>query len=472
MWMRTIFVGGLLLVPWEFQGVLEADEVADGTRPSAEEVFEQRIMPIFRSANPSSCIQCHLSAVDLKDYILPSHEATFLSLRDQGMIDLQHPEESKILQLIAMGNDDSDKRAERIHRRMREAEAAAFTEWILECCADERLVGLPVLDTKAVAKPPADEQVIRHARKSRVVDSFKRNVWSQRMRCFPCHTPHEIQLDNPMHRKPQSRYEEFVQKYGRRMDIFRESPEATLQHLIESSRKTHAGQLPLIHLQMPEKSLLVLKPTAKVPAKLANGEFERPSSDIPVTHMGGLKMHVHDQSYKAFVAWLSDYADLVGRRYKSVQDLPMDNWIPTQHIVRLKSVPEKWENLRGVQMFLYSYDAATKQWAAEPTAFAQGLVTPRKFVNGSLTVLANDGDSVAAANADGLARLEGGRFRMRVYYDANSRLDGNPLVMLNQEFDSGETAGGAEEFVGEVEFNAEWKTGFRNALVLDAGQLK
>lgn len=64
---------------------------------AADVVFQQRIMPIFKSPNPSSCTQCHLAAVELKDYIQPSSEKTFLSLRDQGLIDLQTPGESKIL---------------------------------------------------------------------------------------------------------------------------------------------------------------------------------------------------------------------------------------------------------------------------------------------------------------------------------------------------------------------------------------
>ena len=51
---------------------------------SPEDVFKQRIMPIFKSPKPSSCVQCHLSGLDLKNYILPSHEKTFVSLRDQG----------------------------------------------------------------------------------------------------------------------------------------------------------------------------------------------------------------------------------------------------------------------------------------------------------------------------------------------------------------------------------------------------
>ena len=45
------------------------------------EVFDKRILPIFRSPNPSSCVQCHLAGVDLKDYILPDAEKTYRSLR-------------------------------------------------------------------------------------------------------------------------------------------------------------------------------------------------------------------------------------------------------------------------------------------------------------------------------------------------------------------------------------------------------
>jgi len=56
--------------------------------PASREVFEKRLLPIFRSPDPSSCVQCHLAGVDLKNYILPDHEKTFRSLRDQGLIDL------------------------------------------------------------------------------------------------------------------------------------------------------------------------------------------------------------------------------------------------------------------------------------------------------------------------------------------------------------------------------------------------
>src|ERR1700733_1835556 len=101
--------------------VVAVAPLARATPPAPREVFEKRLLPIFKSPNPSSCVQCHLAGVDLKDYILPDHEKTFRSLRDQGLIDLDAPEKSKILKLIQMG--DRDRRAAAlIHEKTRKAE--------------------------------------------------------------------------------------------------------------------------------------------------------------------------------------------------------------------------------------------------------------------------------------------------------------------------------------------------------------
>ena len=142
-------------------------------------------------------MQCHLSSVDLKNYILPSQEKTFASLRDQGLIDLDQPKKSKILTLIGMGEKDLDQGARLIHEKTRQAEYEAFAKWIEACCNDPKVRNLPPLSKEELARPSQSDEVIRHARKSRLVDSFVRNVWSQRMRCFPCHTPNEIDPENP-----------------------------------------------------------------------------------------------------------------------------------------------------------------------------------------------------------------------------------------------------------------------------------
>ncbi len=197
---------------------------AMGADPALE-LFQRRIMPIFNSPNPSSCVQCHLASVDLKDYILPSHEQTFLSLRDQELIDLADPGKSKILTLISMGDRDRDPLAKRIHAKTRQAEYEAFTAWVHACCNDKALVNRPPLTTDVLAKPDPTDEVIRHGRKDRVLDSFVRNVWSQRMRCFPCHTPNEIDPNNPQHAKPKENHRKFVKQYGARMNLSRRRQE-------------------------------------------------------------------------------------------------------------------------------------------------------------------------------------------------------------------------------------------------------
>lgn len=439
---------------------LSAQEPDQGS--SALAVFEQRIMPIFQSDDPSSCVQCHLSAVDLKDYILPSHEQTFASLREQGLIDVERPEKSKILKLISMGNDDPDALSKRIHAKMRNAEYEAFSAWIMACCQDPSLRELPTLAASATAKPDVPNEVIRFTRKDRVLDSFVRNVWSQRMRCFPCHTPHELDPSNPQHATPIERHAEFEKQYGQKINIFRETPEATLRSLINSSRKTSHGEWPLINVERPAKSLLLLKPTAKLPPKDGQGGFEPPSSADPVSHMGGLKMFVNDQSYKAIVAWIEDYSNVVGNRYREIDDLPEDNWIPTEHVLRMTNAPEAWQALRGVQMFIYAWDGQNSAWQEQPVAFTQGLVTPRHMVNGAVARLSSGGALPTDVESSELepAKLQPGKYLVKCYYDADATLDQHPEVLLSDK-----------DFCGQIEIEAQWKTGFKDAQVFDARQL-
>ncbi|MGI9472548.1 MAG: hypothetical protein ACR2NZ_13485 [Rubripirellula sp.] len=416
-------------------------------------VFEQRIMPIFRSPKPSSCIQCHLASVDLRDYILPSHEETFLSLLDQGLIDMQNPDASKILKLIRMGDDDPDAMSKRIHAKARAAELEAFTAWIKASCADERLTDERVDRQPAIARPKRSNEVIRHARKDRVLDSFIRNVWSQRMRCFPCHTPGEIDPTNPQHVKPRERQQEMVAKYGARMNLFKESPLQTMKSMLAGSHSPTKKSLPLLNFESPSESLLLLKPTAKLPPKRDDGTFEPPSALLPVSHMGGLKMHVNDMSYKAILGWIEDVSKVRGDAYASVDELPLDNWWPTQKVIRLKDVPEAWPRGGLVQIFVYPADADTKM---APIGFTQSIVTPRGMINGPITLFGDrDEDS-----SDPDLRLQPGRYSFRVFLDQDGMLKEQPGALLD--------AGTPD---GEFEFDAQWKDGFKNAVVISAGEV-
>ena len=103
---------------------------------------------------------------------------------------------------------------------------------------------------------------------------------------------------------------------------------------------------PCLTCKDPRQSLLVVKPMSKLPKKKADGKFESPSSTDPVSHMGGLKMHPDDQSYKSFVTWMQDYANVVENRYASVDELPADNWYASQMVLKVKAAPADWP--RGI----------------------------------------------------------------------------------------------------------------------------
>jgi hypothetical protein len=432
-------------------------EDTPGSGLSPAELFNARIMPIFRSPQPSSCVQCHLSSVDLKNYILPSHEKTFLSLRDQGLIDLDAPAKSKILTLIRMGDKDQDRGARLIHEKTRLAEYEAFAAWVDACCSDSKLRNLPPLTKAERATPESSNAVIRHARKSRVVDSFVRNIWSQRMRCFPCHTPHEIDPSNGRHQVAIKNMKKFEQQLPpelmERIRIFKKTPEATMQYLVEKSRDTPRGQIPLLDLEDPARSLLLLKPLSKVPKKNADGSFELPSPDGPMTHMGGLKMHRNDQSYKSFIAWMQDYASVVNGRYKSVDELPADNWFGSKLVLRLTATPADWAVGTPVQLFVHRWNASSESWNDRAIAFTQGTVTPRHMVNGTLFLLGEEKSPAARGlNAEN-PTLPRGRYQVRAYVDSDRLLDEDPTLLLGQK-----------QYVGQAEIkSARWREGFRQA---------
>lgn len=427
--------------------------LSSAKEPTPIELFESRIMPIFNSPEPSSCVQCHLSSVDLKDYILPSSQDTFLALRDQGLVNVESPEDSKILNLISMGDLDDDRLAKRIHAKTRQAEYEAFRAWIQSCCEDVNLVTTKRKVTEE-AGPDVTNKVIRHSRKDRVLDSFVRNIWSQRMRCFPCHTPGDIDPKNPMHKQPAERYKEFVAKYGQRMNVFKETPEATLRALAASSRRTHKDALPLLNVEDPMQSLLLLKPTARLPGKGEDGKLLPPSSVAPVSHMGGIKMHKDDFSYKAFANWLIDYAAATQGGYVADKELPLDNWYPTMHVLRIKNAPQDWENMATVQLFVQAWNEESEAFEKKPIAFTQSKVTPRKIINGTLFMLANDKQK-QAWNPEG-EQLAPGRYRIQAFLDREEAIQDSPGLMLNENKPD-----------AQWEIDASWKEGFKNAQIID-----
>jgi hypothetical protein len=384
-------------------------------------------MPIFKSANPSSCVQCHLAGVDLKNYIRPSHEQTFVSLRDQGLIDLDKPEKSRILALIAMGKD-AKAGATLIHQKLRKAEYAAFADWIKRCAADRRLRTLPKAKATELATPQRPVAVIRHARMDRLVESFANNVWPIRFRCMGCHT--EGTAEN----------EKLVKKHGKQVAWFKaEGPEATLNYL----RKTK-----LIDIDNPGQSLLLRKPLNEV------------------KHGGGQKFLVGDQGYKAFRQFLEDYARILKDKYPDAASLPKAGTpviqVGTDAWLKLGNTPSAWGD-KLVQVNVHAWDADKKEWEAEPIATTDRKVWGKgKLWQHTLTLRAANGSARAATWAKARRpALPAGRYLIKVYVDDSGRLEKDWTAAL-----------GKDDFAGQVEVRSAWPEGYGKMTVVDAAKVR
>ena len=411
---RLTLAAALVLVPT----LMAAD-------PTPAQVFEQRILPIFKSPNPSSCVQCHLAGVDLKDYILPSADKTFRSLRDQGLIDLAHPERSKILTLIQMGTEDP--KAPAVHAKNRRAEYEAFAAWIRACAADPALRDAPKLDAAERARPAVPDEVIRHNRADRLLASFERTVWALRFRCMNCHT--EGTPQNDKHVKEHGERVAWVKKAG---------PRATMDYLLASK---------LIDPADPEKSLLLRKPLGQV------------------KHEGGIKFAVGDQGHKAFRQWIEDVAAIKSGKYAKAADLPAARPAPlrfgSEAWLKLENTPPAWGD-RLLQVDVYAWDDRAGAWEAKPVATSDRVVSGKgKLWQHTVTLLAEPGSARATAWSAGKPALPPGRYLLKVYVDADGRLARDWTATL-----------GESDYVGQVEIRGAWKDGYNQMTVADGRRVK
>jgi hypothetical protein len=393
---------------------------------TAQQVFEQRIIPIFKSPSPSSCIQCHLAGVDLKDYIRPSQEQTFASLRDQGLIDMKNPERSRILALIKMGQDEKGGAA-LIQQKVRKAEYEAFAEWIKRSVADPKMRELPKSKPEELAKPARSDEVIRYERTDRLVESFANNIWPLRFRCMGCHS--EGTAENKKR----------VAEYGERVAWFKSGgPKATLDYLRTAK---------LINIDEPEQSLLLLKPLNAV------------------KHGGGLKIVKGDQGYKAIRAFVEDYARIVKNQYADAASLPRKAVEParfgTDIWLKLAETPSEWGD-KLLQVTLFAWDTTKGDWESEPIATSdRGVFGKGKLWQHNLTLLAAKGSERALTWRRSKPSLPRGRYLVKIYVDQNEKLKKDWHSVLDRE-----------EFVGQIEVRSGWPEGYGQMTVVDAANTR
>jgi hypothetical protein len=141
--------------------------------------------------------------------------------------------------------------------------------------------------------------------------------------------------------------------------------------------------------------------------------------------------------------------------------LPLDNWYPSKQVLRLTHAPDSWEVKTGVQLFVHAWDDADDSWSADPVAFTQGTVTPRRMVNGMLFLLAPaDSDKHETWDREG-AVLPEGKYLVKTYVDSQKRLADDPAVFLTEA-----------DYFGQATVEDTWKEGFRDAKLLDGTLLQ
>jgi hypothetical protein len=398
---------------------------ANETAPA--NVFERRILPIFQSDQPSSCVQCHLAGVDLKNYIRPRSDDTFRSLRDQGLVDLDKPEQSKILKLINMRDTDNPG-ANLMHAKTREAEATAFVEWLKACCRDPKLRNAPKLAKDELAKPARPDEVIRYARTDRLLELFERNIWGQRHRCMGCHAEGSEQ-----NRK-------LVEKNGEQVAWMKKTAAETMTYLIRTKY--------LIDVENPEQSLLLRKPLKEV------------------EHGGGQKFLKGDLGYKDFRTWLEDYAKVVRDEYARASDLPKSDprqlrQFSSELWFKLENTPPAWGD-KLLQVTIYRWDDHAKKWDDVPIAISDRQVGGRQRIwQHTLTLLAARGSRETHHFNNGSPRLPGGTYLVKVHVDRSGRmLDDWQATMRD------------DDFVGQAEFRADWRPGYGAMTRVDTATVK
>lgn len=389
----TVLLGGTLIVASRLPGAsvrsasgveVKAPGMGAKSAPSRA-VFERRILPLLQAKNPSTCSECHLSGVSLKNYIRPSEAQTFAALRDQGMLDVKRPEESRILKFIRM----SRPKTPLVTQKVRDVEYAAFHDWIVAAARDPRLANLPARPAAQRLGPAIPAAVIRHTRIDTIVASFTCNIWSQQGRCMNCHQAGAS--DN----------NEKVKQFGPRIAWFKpDSAEATMRTLIAQGD---------VDVDQPDQSLLLLKPLGKVP------------------HGGGVKMLYGDAGYKMFRAWVEDYAASVKGKYRAAKDLPappQDVLVDLKCVLAVSGGPVAWKD-RSLRVDVYPWDAAKSAWAERPAATGERSVGVSDDGSGTnlIMYLIVPTGGVPGEKDRLLSGLGQGRYLLKYYCDTAGKLD-------------------------------------------------
>lgn len=369
-----------------------------------EEIFRRRILPIAQSPQASSCVDCHFSGVDLKQYVLPDAAQTFAALREAGLVDVERPENSKLLQFIARKPQPENP----LSAKVRAAESEAFRTWIVAAAADPTMRNAP--KPAATIGPRLPAEVLRFARHDHVLQSFLENIWIERERCFNCHSP--------------DRNRRLVAQHGESISwISPDDPAGTLARCIEQG---------LIDVRSPERSLLLLKPLAEI------------------EHGGHQKFTIGSRSDKRFRRFLETYAAAATGRYRRADELPEpsnERHLATGQQLKITDLPAEFGG-KLLRADLYRADSAG--WTAQPVATAESVVNVEKGVWQNLVFAVVPRGRAPDEVLLKARLLPAGRYQVRLYVDRTNRLARDRDAVLTEA-----------DRAGTLEFDGPWPPGYQ-----------
>jgi hypothetical protein len=391
-------------------GDSQEEDAVEASPPAEDEsaaaIFERRILPIARSDKASSCTECHFGGVELKNYIRHDQAATFATLRDEGLIDVENPDQSKLLEFIGRRSEATTPLQDKVRR----VELQAFRAWIHAAVRDPEILAAKSTGVSIGSELP--DEVIRHMRRDRVLQSFVENVWSEIGRCVGCHSPERNQKQ--------------VEKHGEQMSWIRpRDPAGTLAEAVEQG---------IIDTADPEESLILLKPL------------------VLVEHGGGPKFAIGSRTDRNFRRFLTDYAAVVNRQYERADQLPPPSpevaALTGQHL-RITDLPRELDK-KLLRADLHRWTG--EGWSDTPWGTAENPINGEKNVWQSMVfaVAPRGSERGGELQQSAEARLPGGRYLIKIYIDVNDKTKQDRDYQL-----------GAAEFYGEVETDGDWAPGYQ-----------
>jgi hypothetical protein len=378
---------------------------------AANEIFTRRILPLAKAEKPSSCAECHAAGVDLSQYIHADPASTFAALRSAGLVDAERPEKSKLLEFISRAPEKPDP----VLAKLRAEELSAFKEWIGAAARDSKLTAA-ITHAEPIG-PRLPNEIIRHARRDRILDSFVENIWIERERCAGCHSP--------------DKNKRLIEKHGDHISwISPDDPAGTLAILIDHG---------LIDTKEPDKSLVLRKPLNEV------------------EHGGHVKFARGTRTDKQFRRFLNDYAATVTGQYRTAADLPKPTdevYVATAQHLRMTDLPPE---LGGKLTRLDLHRWTDSGWSKSPVATVDGAVNPKNgmFQGVVFAILPRMPD--LAKEVQVRRQFPGGRYLAKLYIDAEGR------AAQNRDYEMGD-----RELIGAVEFDGPWPAGYQPPKIIKA----